>query len=281
VIHADKSVNPRATDYFAHAMLISMGEMLVHDFLFIDYDSFLFKPLHALQDYLFNEGKKYVASDNLAEEGVWWSLIHLNKYGLIKSGRRDKSLIVKELYNKKSLPIRAQALEYFYAVVDTGVKGIDFGGKEFSAAYGLFVVPFHSVYYTYPGKTEDEQVDNYWADHSLWQRSLASYQAYKTFFRSDPELNTKSGAITSSMIRRLSYLTGFNVLNNHPENACGPLLDDYLSILLSPEVDVDELGSNRINTVKAVLKDLIKKCPARRTEILNTRKQFLHMLEEK
>lgn len=42
VIHADKSVNPRATDYFVHAMLINMGEMLVHDFLFIDYDSFLF-----------------------------------------------------------------------------------------------------------------------------------------------------------------------------------------------------------------------------------------------
>jgi hypothetical protein len=163
VIQADKSVNPRATDYFSHAMLVNMGEMLVHDFLFIDYDSFLFKPLHALQDYLFNEGKKYVASDNLAEEGVWWSLIQLNKYGLVKSGRPDRSLIMKELYNKKSLPMRVQALEYFYAVVDTGVKGIDFGGKEFSAAYGLFVFSFHNISYTYPGKTRDEQKENFWA----------------------------------------------------------------------------------------------------------------------
>ena len=109
VIHADKSVNPIATDYFAHAMLINMGEMFVHDFLFIDYDSLLFKPLHALQDNLFNEGKKHIASDNLAEEGVWWSLIHLNKYGLVKSGRRDRSLIKKELSSIESLSMRDQA----------------------------------------------------------------------------------------------------------------------------------------------------------------------------
>jgi hypothetical protein len=83
------------------------------------------------------------------------------------------------------------------------------------------------------------------------------------------------------MITRLSYLVGFNVLNNHPENACGPLLDDYWAVLLSQEVDVDELGSNRINTVKAILKDLIKKCPARRIEISNTKKQFIHTIEEK
>ncbi len=281
VIHADRSVNPKATNYFAHAMLINMGEMLVHDFFFIDYDNFLFKPLHALQDNLFKEGQKYIASDNLAEEGVWWSLIHLNKYGLIRSGRKDRSLIEKELKSKNSLPMRDQALKYFYAVIDEGVKGVEFGGKEFSATYGLFIFPFYKISYTYSGETRSKQIDNYWEDHSLYQKSLISYQKYKSYFRNDPRVSEKSGAITSSMIGRLSYLIGFNMFNNHLEPACGQLLDDYLMTLTSQELDVDELGPNRIKTVDVILKDLATKCPMRQIEILNTKKQFFHILEDK
>ncbi len=274
VIHAEKSVNPKATDYFSHAMLINMGEMLVHDFLFIDYDSVLFKPLHALQDHLCNKGKNYVVSDNLAEEGVWWSLIHLNKYGLVKSGRRDRSLIKKELSSTASLPMRVQAYKYFHAVMDEGVWGVDFGGKEYSAAFGLFVFPFYKVSYTYPGETEEQQIDNYWDDHSLYQKALVSYQKYKNYFRRDPEVDRKSGAITSSMIGRLNYLVGFNIFKNQPEAICGSLLDDYLAFLSSPWLDINEIGPNQNKTVNAVLEDVVEKCPARQTEIINTQKHF-------
>lgn len=278
VIHADLSINPRATNYFAHAMLINMGEMLVHDFLFIDYDSFLFKPLHAIQDHLFTEGQKYVAEDNLAEEGVWWSLIHLNKYGLVKSGRKDRSFIKKELSNKDSLPMREQALKYFYAVIDEGVKGVDFGNKEFSAAFGLFVFPFYKVSFTYPGKTRDDQIDNYWADHSLYLKALSSYEKYKAFLESEPELRSKLfGPLSSSIVGRLNYLLYFNTLNSHQDSACGLLLDDYLVILSSSALDMKEFDPVRIKVVNATLEHLNKMCTTREADIQKAQKYFLSM----
>ena len=281
IIHADKSVNPRATNYFAHAMLINMGEMLVHDFLFIDYDSFLLQPLHALQDHLFTEGQKYVAKDNLAEEGVWWSLIHLNKYGLVKSGRKDRSLIKKELSNKDSLPMREKALEYFNAAIDDRVNGVDFGNKEFSAVFGLFVFPFYKISYTYPGKTRDEQVNNYWADNNLYLKALSSYEKYKKFLESEPELSSKmSGPLTSSIAGRLSYLLDYNIFNNDQESACGVLLDDYLDILSSPMLDIKEFDSIRIEVVNFTLKKLNRKCLARQTDIQKVQKEFSN-LEDK
>ena len=280
VIHADKSVNPKATDYFAHAMLINMGEMLVHDFLFIDYDSFLFKPLHALQNNLFKEGQKYVASDNLAEEGVWWSLIHLNKYGLVRSGRRDRSLIKKELSNKKSLPMREQARKYYYAVIDEGVKGVDFGGKEFSAAFGLFVFPFYKISETYPGETRAERVDNYWEDNDNYQNALISYQKFTRYIADNPYLKGKHDAVYTSLVNRVDALIYFNILHHNLNVACGQLLDDYLVMLTRPELDITKWNSVQTKTVDILLEKTALGCPAIKTEILNTQKYF-HTLKEK
>lgn len=274
VIHADKSVNPKATDYFAHAMLINMGEMIAHDFLFIDYDSFIFKPLHALQDHLFNEGKKHLASDNLAEEGVWWSLLHLNKYGLLGSGRRDRSLIKKELSCTESLPMREQAHKYFHAVIDEGVKGIDFGGKEFSAAFGLFVFPFYKISDTYPGETSNQQTDNYWEDKDNHHKSLVSYQKFTKYIAGNPYLEGKQGSVYTSLIYRLENLIYFNSLHGNFDVSCGQLLDDYLDLLTSPELDLDKWDSIQVKTINIVLEESASNCQERKPEILKLQRTF-------
>lgn len=280
VIHADKSVNPLATDSFAHAMTIAIETKLIHDYLFVDYGSFLLNPLYLLEDHFFATGQKYISPDNIAEEAIWWSLLHMDKYDLIR-GRQDKNKGLSHLSNETSLAIHDQAYKYFLIAVGTKVKGIDFGAQGFSAMSGLFIIPFYNISDTYPGKTKKERIHNYWIDYDNYQRALLSYQKYKDYIADSPYLKGKNDIVNSNIIGRLSYLIYFNYRNNHLDTACNQLLTDYLDILASPETKPDKLiAAGRIETIKVILEDVATKCPKQRNKILNVR-EIVNKMEEK
>jgi hypothetical protein len=273
VIHADKSVNPIATNYFAHAMLVDMGAKLIHDYMFVDYDSLILKPLLSLEDYLFQIGKKYINPDNIAEEGAWWALLHMDKYGLIKT-RNDTSMGLSRLSNEESLAIRNKAYSYFLTIVDSGVKGIDLKDKEFSAVYALFVIPFKNISEIYPGATKDERMGRYWNDKNNYKKEFISYQKYKKYIFRNPYYKEKYIIINNAIISRLFDLLAFNYLNNHQDDLCGPLLDDYLTILASPGVEPNNIGKPRMRNIKVILSVTANACHERKSDIISIQKKF-------
>lgn len=274
IIHADKSVNPIATDYFAHAMLINMGTKIIHDFVFVDYDSFLLKPLSLLEDRFFSIGQQHIDPGNIAEEGAWWALLHMDKFGIIKSfgiKRRDKSMHLSRLPNEESLAIRNKAYNYFLAIVDSGVRGIDLKEKEFSAVYALFTIPFNRISHNYPGQTEKERIDNYWEDPENYRKAFLSNQKFKKYIRNNPYYKKRSVAVNSTLRGRLGYLLGFNYFNKHPDVLCGKLLDDYLNLLASPELDSAKINKK---VIAANLKDFAQECPTQKDKINSIQEKF-------
>ena len=133
-------------------------------------------------------------------------------------------------------------------------------------------------FHTYPGETRNEQVNNYWADHSLYLKAVSSYEKYIAFLESEPGLSSKmSGPLSSSIVGRLNYLLDFNIINNHHDSACGILLDDYLVILSSSELDIKEFDSVRIKVVNVTLEKLNKICTTREADIQKAQKYFQSM----
>lgn len=125
--HAENSVNPAATDNFSHAALVAHYVKIIHDRFFVDYDSVLFKPFYNLESSFFKKGQQGIKSGNLGEEAVWWYLIHSERMAFSTQGRKDSSMWISTLAPNASWELREQLFNYFMAITNGEIQGVQFG----------------------------------------------------------------------------------------------------------------------------------------------------------
>ncbi len=114
----------------------------------------------------------------------------------------------------------------------------------------------------------------YWNDKNNYKKEFTSYQKYKKYIFSNPYYKEKYIVVNNAVISRLFDLLGFNYLNNHQDDLCGPLLDDYLTILASPGVEPNNIGKPRMKNIKVILSVTANACPERKSDIISIQKKF-------
>jgi len=187
LVNADKSVNPQATEYFVQANTISTVWInTIHDYLFIDYDSPIMKPLLDITDYYFNKGEKLLSPNN-AEDAVWWFLTYAYIYNINFSSRKDNSMDIYKLPKDKEMDLRYKLADYIIKIGNYGVKGVEFGEYESSAMHAFFATHFSEIDYNkhYRGKSEGARIYAFWHDDKLYHKRIATYKAYIKFVDHD------------------------------------------------------------------------------------------------
>lgn len=128
-IHKVKnSVNPEATNYYVHATTVSVFIFALHDYVFLDFDNPIFKPLYKLRDYFFEKGESLIPNDN-SENIVWWDQNYSKIYDLKDSSRNDTSMTIDKLDKDSQLKLRERIYNYILKFSEYPVRGDIFNPK--------------------------------------------------------------------------------------------------------------------------------------------------------
>ncbi len=289
LVNANKSVNPKATEYFVQANTISTVWInAIHNYLFVDYDSPIMKPLIGITNYYFNKGEKLV-SENNAEDAVWWFLTYAYIYSINTSDRDDDSMDIYLLPKDEEIKLRYKLADYVIKLGDYGVKGIEFDKYESSAMHAMFAVSFSGINIDkhYTGTTEQDRINHYWKDKKLYDYRVKTYKAYMKFLKNDPykegwelySLNSLSGRLwifVAKDIRNAEVMT--NCKNQYIEKYLNNLNNLVRLINIGdnsiPSKKVKEKSSRLFETNMAVLDILQTSCPKFRTKVKQLKKQL-------
>lgn len=272
IVHAEKSVNPIATDSFAHAASISWYIGIAHNYLYINYDSSLLNPLYKLENYFFKEGQKYLAKDNLGEEGVWWYLINSDRYDFTIQKRVDLSVTLSARPKEESLAIRDRLYNYFLAITDIGIQGVEFGKFKSDTVHGLFDGIYGDYAALYPFERNNKIVvlEN---DFELMDREVILYEQYKTFIADDPFID-RYKYVYHSILNVLEPILFSHLYHKKTSIACGSLLMDYLDIFINPKINKKNVLSFDYKYTKIILRKVKAACPNRKVAILSAEEQI-------
>ena len=234
IVHGDNSVNPKATTYFIHANVIST--LYIHNLQkipFINYDSFLIKPLISLTNYFFNKGEKHLEENN-AENVVWWYLTYAKIYNINKESNKLNTISVFPKEKKANLDNRFKMSNYIIKLGNEDVKGLDFGKYKSSAMHSLFAIHFShfDINKHYDGTTYREKIIKFGNDTKIYDIRLKTYYAYKKFIEKDNFINRYKFA-NKNLCSAIPYLLSYQYYKNDKKIQCNDslLANDFYKCL--------------------------------------------------
>lgn len=186
-IHKVKnSVNPEATNYYVHATTVSVFIFALHDYVFLDFDNPIFKPLYKLRDYFFEKGESLIPNDN-SENIVWWDQNYSTIYGSVASDRRDETMTIDKLDKDNQLKLRERIYNYLLKFSEYPVKGDMFSHKIDirDTLITLSGVYNDSIFDLYDGKNV-ERTRNFAQDPIQQERYPKIYEAINKIDYDDP-----------------------------------------------------------------------------------------------
>ncbi|RXJ69309.1 hypothetical protein CRV08_04685 [Halarcobacter ebronensis] len=231
IVKANQSVNPEATEYFIHANVIAtLWINILHDYLFINYDSKLMKPFLVTTNYFFQKGEYYINPKN-AENAVWWFLTYSRIYKIHSSFRNDNSMNIYFLSKDEEMRLRYKLTDYIINLGENGVKGVDFGKYTISAMHSFFGTHFSHINIDkhYLGDTEIQRVRNFKSDKNLYNAKVKSYESYRKFL-GDKKNQDKDWLLTSlnNLSTRLNWLIAIDIKNGILNNCSNIYIPQYL-----------------------------------------------------
>ncbi|MDD4950740.1 hypothetical protein [Sulfuricurvum sp.] len=234
IVKADESINQEATSYFIHANVISMLWInATHTYLFVDYDSWLMKPLIVLTDYFFEKGEVLIQPHN-GEDGVWWYLTYAYIYNLSTSQRIDTSMDIYSLPKNEEMNLRNKLTRYIIKIGNDGVKGVDFGKYESSAMHTMFATHLSNIDVEkhYTGNTKQEKIGTYLHDKNINAYANDSYVAYVRFLKKDQFKSGWELFILNNLNERVRFLIFNDMVNFSSQNICtNKYIPSYLTYI--------------------------------------------------
>lgn len=278
IVKADQSINHEATSYFIHANVVStLWINTIHTYLFVDYDSWIMKPLIALTDHFFEKGETLIQPHN-GEDGVWWYLTYAYINNLSTAQRVDISMDIYSLPKEEEMKLRNKLTQYIIKIGNDGVKGVDFGKYESSAMHTMFATHLSNIDVEkhYIGNTKQEKIGAYLHDKKINAYANESYAAYVRFLKKDKFKSGWELFILNNLNERVRFLIFNDMVNFSSQNICtNKYIPSYLTYLkliniksLNRKNQNDDIPNQKAKKMfedrerdRIVLTEIKKSCP--------------------
>lgn len=177
----EKAGNPEAVEYFVNSFTAYSYIERLHSF--VDYDSFLMKPLFYLKDMYFKKGEELLSKTD-SSDVFFWTLINQGIYGLAKES--DVSMSIRNLTPKEYRKVNDMIYNYIIKLLTYDfplyINREDAEKLKASISFKLINHYLNFPFLQYEG-IKKEQIRQSRLDEELVNRLKTIYKLYQEYVK--------------------------------------------------------------------------------------------------